>query len=115
MKQLYKSSTNKQIMGVCGGLAEYFNVDTTVIRLVFGISFFVFGFGFMPYIILGIILPYDYQVNNGAGTVYKRPSNDSYVYRNNNKDQAANSFGSKKAFTQPKDVTPSDSDVWSDF
>jgi phage shock protein C len=40
-KKLYKSSTNKKLCGVCGGLAEYFAVDPTIIRLlwVFGTLF----------------------------------------------------------------------------
>lgn len=33
MKKLYKSKTDKKICGVCGGLGEYFNVDSTIIRL----------------------------------------------------------------------------------
>ena len=36
-KKLYKSSTDKKIAGVCGGIAEYFNIDSTVVRLGWGV------------------------------------------------------------------------------
>ena len=57
MKKLYKSSTDKKIFGVCGGIAEYFDIDSTVIRLVWAISILVFGTGLLAYIIAAIILP----------------------------------------------------------
>ena len=40
-KRLYKSSTNRVLCGVCGGIGEYFNIDPTIIRLIFVL--FVFG------------------------------------------------------------------------
>lgn len=36
-KQLYKSATNRKICGVCGGIGEYFNVDPTLIRIIWAI------------------------------------------------------------------------------
>lgn len=57
MKKLYKSDTDKKIFGVCGGIAEYFDIDSTIIRLIWAISVFVFGTGFLAYIIAAIILP----------------------------------------------------------
>lgn len=35
-KKLYKSSVNRMLCGVCGGIAEYFNIDPTLVRLVWG-------------------------------------------------------------------------------
>lgn len=117
MKRIFKSSTNKQIMGVCGGIGEYFNIDPTFIRLIFGISFFVFGVGFLPYIILGLVLPYDYQVNGGRydqTRPFKR--DEGYVYRNS-REEGADLFSSlnQRKTSQPKDVTPKEEDDWSDF
>lgn len=45
------------IGGVCAGLGEYFEMDVTVIRLLFAFAFFIMGVGLIPYIILWIVLP----------------------------------------------------------
>jgi phage shock protein PspC (stress-responsive transcriptional regulator) len=57
MKTLCKSSTHKMIAGVCGGIGEYFNVDPTLIRLGFVALSFMFGGGFIAYIIAAIVIP----------------------------------------------------------
>lgn len=54
---LYRSEKNKIIGGVCGGLGEYFNIDPSIVRIVFALAFFTEGFGLLLYIILWIILP----------------------------------------------------------
>ena len=56
-KNLYKSSTNKMIDGVCGGIAEYFNVDPTIIRLAWILFCAMGGSGIIAYIIAAIIIP----------------------------------------------------------
>lgn len=56
-KKLYKSNTNKMIDGVCGGIAEYFDLDPTVIRVIWAI-FCVIGFsGVIAYLICALIIP----------------------------------------------------------
>lgn len=55
-KELYKSK-NKKICGVCGGIAEYFNVDPTIIRLIWAISILCFGAGLLAYILAAIVMP----------------------------------------------------------
>ena len=57
MKQLYKSSTNKKIAGVCGGIGEYFGIDPTIVRLGFVALTFLAGGGLAAYIIAAIIMP----------------------------------------------------------
>ena len=58
MKKLYRSSTDKKIAGVCGGLAEYFNIDATIIRVIFIILLLPGGFpGFIPYVIVWLLAP----------------------------------------------------------
>lgn len=56
-KRLYKSKENRMLDGVCGGIAEYFNIDPTLVRL----GWFVFslsgGSGILAYIIALIIIP----------------------------------------------------------
>lgn len=56
-KRLYRSNTNKMICGVCGGLAEYINIDPTVVRLLWVVFSFAGGFGILAYIIAAIIMP----------------------------------------------------------
>lgn len=56
-KRLYKSQTNKIIAGVCGGLAEYFDVDSVIMRVLFVLLAFFGGSGFILYIACWIIMP----------------------------------------------------------
>lgn len=62
VKQLCRSTKNKVIGGVCGGLGEYFEIDPTIIRIIFIVSMFVFGTGFLAYFLALIILPKDYEI-----------------------------------------------------
>ena len=55
-KRLYKSSTNKMIDGVCAGIAEYFNVDPTLVRLG-AVILGCMGGGVLAYIVAAIIIP----------------------------------------------------------
>ena len=55
-KKLYRSSIDNIIGGVCGGLGEYFAVDSNIIRIIF-VLFGIFGAGFVAYLVLWIILP----------------------------------------------------------
>ena len=56
-KKLYKIKDDKVIGGVCAGLGEYFEVDKTIIRILFLILFFGFGSGLLIYLILWIVMP----------------------------------------------------------
>ncbi|HEY5325873.1 MAG TPA: PspC domain-containing protein [Mucilaginibacter sp.] len=56
-KKLYRDEYHKVLGGVCSGLAEYFEMDVTVVRLLFAFTFFIMGVGFIPYIVLWIVLP----------------------------------------------------------
>ena len=56
-KKLYKSSVNRTLCGVCGGIAEYFNIDPTLVRLVWVIITLMGGAGILAYIIAAIIIP----------------------------------------------------------
>ncbi len=61
MKHLSKSRKNKMFTGVCGGIAEYFDVDPVLVRIIF-IVFTIFGgFAVLAYIIGAIIIPYPPQ------------------------------------------------------
>ena len=54
-KKMYKSNERK-VCGVCGGLAEYFGIDPTIVRLVYAILAITYGSGLLLYIIAAIIM-----------------------------------------------------------
>ncbi len=56
-KKLYRSNTDKMIGGVSGGIAEYFEIDPTIVRILFVLAVFFGGGGLIAYIILWIIVP----------------------------------------------------------
>ncbi|NLW25272.1 MAG: PspC domain-containing protein [Clostridia bacterium] len=60
MKKLYRSTKDKKIMGVCGGLGQYFGMDPTIIRLAWVILSVAFTFivgGILIYFVCGLIIP----------------------------------------------------------
>jgi phage shock protein C len=56
-KKLYRDEQRKTVGGVCAGLAEYFGVDVSVVRVIFVLAVFLKGVGVVPYIVLWIVLP----------------------------------------------------------
>jgi phage shock protein C len=56
-KKLYRSNTNKMVCGVCAGIADYINIDPTIVRLLWVIFSFAGGAGILAYIIAAIIMP----------------------------------------------------------
>lgn len=104
---MYKSSTDKQVMGVCGGLGDFFNIDPTIIRVIFLVIFFAYGTGFLLYLILGLALPYDYQVDADKR---QQDSDNPFKYFS----QRTSGTGNQ---ANRKDVTPPEDDEgkWSDF
>jgi phage shock protein C len=56
-KKLYRTRRDRVIAGVCGGLAEYFNIDVWIIRIIFIGLAFVHGAALIAYIILSIVIP----------------------------------------------------------
>lgn len=69
-KELYRDKQRASIGGVCAGLADYFNVDVTLVRALFLVALFGFGSGVLLYIILWIVIPEKrFDFNAGAPTV----------------------------------------------
>lgn len=92
-KKLTKSSTNKILTGTLAGLAEYFGIDPTIIRVVFVIAIFIFeGSPILLYILFAILMP----KNKSKGKDFDR---DSF-------------HQSKSSSKKPMD---SEEDKWSDF
>lgn len=57
-KKLMRSSTDKMICGVCGGIGEYLNIDPTLVRLLWALlSFGSCGTGILVYIVAAVIMP----------------------------------------------------------
>ena len=56
-KLLYRSNTNKKLTGVCGGLAEYFDIDATIVRVLLIAAVLFAGVGILAYIIASFIIP----------------------------------------------------------
>lgn len=57
-KRLYRSTKDRKIAGVCGGIAEYFNIDPTIVRLIAFLLLLPGGLpGFLPYVVCWIIVP----------------------------------------------------------
>ena len=58
-KRLYKSGKNKVLCGACRGIAEYFNIDPTLVRLGWIVFCALGGSGVLAYIIAAIVMPQD--------------------------------------------------------
>ena len=56
-KRLYKSNIDKKVCGVCGGIAEYFDLDSTIVRLVAVLLIFGWGSGLLAYIVAALVMP----------------------------------------------------------
>jgi phage shock protein C len=56
-RKLYRSTSNRQVAGVCGGLAEYFNLDPTLVRVLFVLLAVLGGSGLVLYVAMWIIVP----------------------------------------------------------
>ena len=62
-KRIYRSRDERMIWGVCGGIAQYFDVDPTLIRIIAVLTLFFACTGILIYIILTIVIPLEPQKN----------------------------------------------------
>jgi phage shock protein C len=56
-KKMHRSTTNKMVAGICGGLADYFGLDASLMRIIFVVLALLGGPGILLYIVLWIVLP----------------------------------------------------------
>lgn len=56
-KRLYRSRSDRMVWGVCGGLAKYFDIDPTIVRIIAVLLIFANGLGILAYIIMAIVVP----------------------------------------------------------
>lgn len=63
-KKLYKSRTDKKMAGVCGGFAEYFGIDSTIVRIIWFITSWFWGIGLIGYIACALIMKFPSDIRN---------------------------------------------------
>lgn len=56
-KKLYKIEQGRKIFGVCGGLAEYLNIDVVIVRILWAVLGFAYGTGILLYFVCAFVLP----------------------------------------------------------
>jgi len=78
MKKLCKSNTNKVISGVCGGIAEYFNIDPTIVRVIWALFtlFSAFMGGIIFYIVCAIVMPNAYGSDPAGDVIDHSPQSN---------------------------------------
>jgi phage shock protein PspC (stress-responsive transcriptional regulator) len=101
-KKLTKSETNRLVTGTLGGIAEYFNIDPTIVRVLFVFIFFgSFGTLFFLYLVLALVIP-SKTSTNGRGYGHNNP-----YYQNNQKRPEQKE--------ERKEAEKVNEDDWSDF
>ena len=71
MKKLYRSRTDRKIAGVCGGFAEYLNIDPTLVRLLVAFAVLFAGTGVLAYIVCAIVIPEAPETPDNGYTPYQ--------------------------------------------
>ena len=56
-KRIYKNREKKMLCGVCAGVAEYFDIDPTIVRVIWGVGCFAWGAALIAYIVFAIVFP----------------------------------------------------------
>ena len=74
-KRIYRSRDEKMLAGVCGGVAEYMDMDPTIIRLLWAGSVIFAGFGIIMYILATIIVPIEPIKANASTTAAEANNN----------------------------------------
>jgi phage shock protein C len=72
--QFVRSESDKMIAGVCGGIARYFNVDTTIVRLLFVLAVFLGGASPLIYLVLWLVMPSENKVRPQPPIVQSLPN-----------------------------------------
>lgn len=90
-KRLYRSVKDNKISGVCGGIAEYFEMDSTIVRLIVAGAFFIsFGMAVFIYLIAAIIIPTEPLDNSNH---IKNNAIDAQVIPQDEKEEQENNSG----------------------
>lgn len=76
-KKLYRSDDNKILLGICGGIGEYFNIDPVITRLILVVLIFLGFSGIFAYIVAAFIIPKRPTINYYPSTAYSRTTGNS--------------------------------------
>lgn len=68
-KRLYRSETDVMLGGVCAGLGDFFNLDPTIMRLIFVVLFLTGSLGFWVYVVMWIVVPLESDVKGSTAHV----------------------------------------------
>ncbi len=109
MNRLHRSKRNKVILGVCGGLAEYFGIDPTVVRII-SVVIAIPGPGLIMYLLAALVMPED----NGSTSQSDQWNTGSSSYTSNDKQWSQNTGADSGADTNTNRYT-STSGLGSDF
>lgn len=88
-KKLYKSETNKKLAGVCAGVADYFEIDPTIVRIVWFVVTWFYGAGIILYIAGALILPNESIAKAQMAEEAARPAPNVHVEPLENADVTA--------------------------
>lgn len=86
MKKLYRSRKDRVFAGVCGGIAEYFGIDSTIVRLITFLLIVPGGLSIWVYIALAIIIPsepYGNVIDESYGEKFNEPDKKEKTYEDN--------------------------------
>jgi phage shock protein C len=95
-KRLYRTRIDKMIGGVAGGLAIYFDIDPTIVRVLFVITIFIGGGGILAYIILWIVVPED--------PVLYTPGEKKDDTEKENAEKSSNTANEQKKYTGNENI-----------
>jgi len=85
-KRFYKSKTDKKLAGVCAGVAEYFEVDPTLVRLIWVVFTFAGGAGILAYIIAAIIMP---EAPTGSQPIIRKKKSENQPHPMNDNGEVS--------------------------
>jgi len=105
--KIYRSRKDKLVGGVCGGVAKYFDIDPTIVRLVAVLLFFAEGIGLLLYLVSWVVIPerpgfsrnnYNESTNtiDVDGYSYEDDSNQQEENKNNNFEEDSKDHSEKK-------------------
>ncbi len=110
-KKLYRSTTDKMLGGVAGGLADYFDIDSTLVRVLFIVVVFLGGGGIIAYIILWIVVPqkpYEIPKNPFSQTPPEGETGSNFSSTENKSD----SFGVSNGSVASSMTQSSNKQIW---
>lgn len=105
--RLHRSRKERMIGGVCGGLAEYFRIDPTLVRLVFVLLTLANGMGVLAYLILWVIMPEEERVSAPTEEVMRENIQEIGKEARRVEEEIKSAFGGEEGKEEPKPAPPS--------